>query len=217
MPIISAPVRAQAAARLARLPNPVRLVVFTQQADCRFCRENRELAEELAGLSSGISVEVHDLLLDKVQAAAYAVDRVPAVCVAGEHDHGIRFYGVPTGFEFNSLLSAVEVVAKRDSGLSTESRQRLSAISGSLDIQVFTTLTCPVCPAVAMLAHRLAFEHPGTIASVIDSAEFAQLAGLYNVTTVPKTVVNRRHAFDGALPEDRFVDEVLKGAELPAG
>jgi hypothetical protein len=29
---------------------------------------------------------------------------------------------------------------------------------------------------------------------------------------VPRTVVNRGHSFEGALPEDRFIDEVLLGA-----
>jgi alkyl hydroperoxide reductase subunit AhpF len=77
---------------------------------------------------------------------------------------------------------------------------------------MFVTLTCPVCPGAAVTAARFALESDKVSLSIIDAAEFPQLAGLYNVMAVPRTVVNRGHSFEGALPEDRFVDEILQGA-----
>jgi len=43
-----------------KLQNPVRLIVFTQEYECPYCAQTRSLAEELAGLSDKISVEVYD-------------------------------------------------------------------------------------------------------------------------------------------------------------
>ena len=209
--LLSDSIRNQTAARLKALPNPVRLVVFTQEMECRFCGENRQLAEELSALSDKVKLEVYNLVTDAEKAKEFAVDKVPAVCVVGAKDYGIRFYGVRLGFEFSSLVAAIELVSDGDPHLKPETLQKLAGLAGPVELQVFATLTCPVCPLAVNLAHRLALASEKVTASVIDSAEFPQLANLYNVMAVPKTVVNKRHAFEGALPEDRFVEEVLKG------
>jgi glutaredoxin-like protein len=212
MGLLSEPVRKKAAEILAGMAKPVRLVVFTQESDCPFCKDALGLAQELAGLSDRLSLEVYDLQKDAAKAAEYHVDKVPAFVVAGDKDYGIRYYGVPAGFEFTTLLTVVELVGSRDSGLKTESKAKLSSLTSPADIQMFVTLTCPVCPGAAITAARFALESDKVSLSIIDAAEFPQLAGLYNVMAVPRTVVNRGHAFEGALPEERFVDEVLKGA-----
>jgi len=132
-------VRKKAAEMLAKVPNPVRLVVFTEENECRFCKEAREMAQELAGLSDRLSVEAYDLVKDGAKAAEYRVDKVPAICVAGDKDYGIRYYGVPTGYEFSMLLALVELVGRRDSGLKPEARARLAGLASPIDLQVFVT------------------------------------------------------------------------------
>ena len=209
-------VRKKAAEMLAKVANPVKLTLFTQESGCQFCKEAVGLAEELGGLSDKLSVEVYDLQKDAAKAAEYRVDKVPAFVVTGDKDYGIRYYGVPAGFEFTTLLALVELVGRRDSGLSPEARAKLAGLVGPIDLQVFVTLTCPVCPRVAGLAASLAIEREAISLSIIDAAEFPQLAGLYNVMAVPRTVVNRGRAFEGAMPEERFVDEIIKGAGAPA-
>jgi glutaredoxin-like protein len=212
MPLLNDPVRKKATELLATVENPVRLVLFIQENDCQFCKDAAGLAQELDGLSDKLSIEVLDLQKDSQKAAEYHVDKVPAFVVAGEKDYGIRYYGVPAGFEFTTLLTSIELVGHRDSGLKPETRAKLSGLTSPLDMQMFVTLTCPVCPTGAVTAARLALESDRVTLSVIDATEFPQLAGLYNVTAVPKTVVNRGHSFEGALPEDRFVDELLRGS-----
>ena len=197
---------------VAKVANPVKLVLFTQEMECQFCREAKGVVEELAALSDKLSVEVYDIVKDSAKAAEYRVDKVPAICVTGEKDYGIRYYGVPAGYEFTTLLSLVELVGNRESGLKPESKAKLSSVPSPADIQMFVTLTCPVCPGAALTAARFAIESDKVSLSIIDAAEFPQLAGLYNVMAVPRTVVNRGHAFEGALPEERFLEEVLKGA-----
>jgi hypothetical protein len=65
---------------------------------------------------------------------------------------------------------------------------------------------------MAGLAHRFALESDMVTASVVDAGEFPVLANLYSVMAVPKTVVNRTHQFEGAMPEEKFLEEVLRGA-----
>jgi glutaredoxin-like protein len=210
--MLGEPVRKKATEILAKVANPVRLVVFTQEGDCQFCKDAVGLAQEFGSLSDKLSVEVYDLQKDTAKAAEYHVDKVPAFVIAGDKDYGIRYYGVPAGFEFTTLLTLVELVGSRDSGLKPESKSKLSSLTSPADIQMFVTLTCPVCPGAAATAARFALESDQVSLSIIDATEFPQLAGLYNVMAVPRTVVNRGHAFEGAMPEERFIDEITRGS-----
>lgn len=200
---------------LNELSNPVKLVVFTQEMECQFCRENRQLAEELATLSDKITVEVHNFLLDREKVEQFRIERVPALVVAGEKDYGIRFYGVPAGYEFTTLLNALQIVGKKDSGLKPQTRERLARITRPVQIDVFVTLTCPYCPMMAGLAHKFAMENDLITASAIDAQEFPVLANYYNVAAVPRTIINQLHSIEGAIPEDKLLAEVLKIAEQP--
>ena len=53
-------------------------------------------------------VEVYDFLEDKEKAESLGIDKIPAVAVLAEDgsDYGIRFYGIPSRYEFLSLLES---------------------------------------------------------------------------------------------------------------
>lgn len=126
---------------LAGLPNPVRLVFFTQTLNCETCEPTKQILGELAELSDQITIEEHNLLLEGAVASDYGIDRVPAIAVVGAQDYGIRFFGIPSGYEFMSLLDAVQVVSTGDSGLQDASRTMLADLASPLALQVFVTPT----------------------------------------------------------------------------
>ena len=127
--------------RLKEMVNPVKLVHFTQELNLEYGREAKELIEELAALSDKLSVEVYNFLLDKEKVAEYNVDKVPATAVRNGKDYGIRFYGLPAGYEFSALLDAIMDVSKGDSGLGPESKEKLSNVTQPLHLEVFVTPT----------------------------------------------------------------------------
>ena len=133
--------REQVQQLFAGLSNPVKLVMFTQEFECEFCTQTRELVEEVASLSDMITVEVYNFALDKEKAKEYAVEKIPAVAVVGEKDYGIRFYGIPSGYEFSSLLESITDVSAQDSGLSETTSTFLAGLKDPLHIQVFVTPT----------------------------------------------------------------------------
>jgi len=141
MDFLQGEVQAQVKQQLEGLRGPVKLVVFTQEFECEYCRENRALVQEVADLSDRITMEVYDFALDKEAVRRYSVDKIPAIVVEGEKDYGVRFYGVPLGYEFTSLLEAIHSVSAGDSGLLPESRQMLAALKEPVRLQVFVTLT----------------------------------------------------------------------------
>ena len=60
------------------------------------------------------------------------------------------------------------------------------------------------------LAHAMAIENDHISADMVETTEFPQLAIQYNIRGVPKTIINETAAIEGSLPEDSFVEEVLK-------
>jgi len=67
------------------------------------------------------------------------------------------------------------------------------------------------------LAQRFALESELVQADCVEAMEFPDLAGRYRVHAVPKTVINAAAAVEGALPEEFFVDEVLRAAAPEGG
>ena len=198
--------------RLAKLTGSVKLVVFTQEIECQFCRETRELVEEVAALSDKINVEVKDFLKEEVEAGKLGIDKIPAIGVFGEgdKDYGIRFYGIPAGYEFMSLLESIEIVSKGESGLSANGKERLKGLSKPVHLQVFVTPTCPYCPRAVVQAFRMAMESPNVTASMVEATEFPHLANKYQVSGVPHTVIgDSPQPMVGAYPEAAALDIIL--------
>jgi len=52
-------------------------------------------------------------------------------------------------------------------------------------------------------------------ADCVEATEFPDLSSRYRVHAVPKTVVNGRASIEGSLPEEFFLDEVLKALPAP--
>lgn len=184
-----------------RLKNPVTLVVFTQTIACDFCAQTEEIAREVAGLSDKISVEVYNFVTDKPVADRYGVDKIPATVVVGEKDYGIRFFGIPAGYEFTSLIEDILMVSAGDSGLSEATKLAVANIKQPVRIQVFVTPTCPYCPGAVLLAHKLAMESEYIVGEMVEATEFPHLAQKYNVMGVPRTVINEKTHIEGAVPE----------------
>lgn len=196
--------------RFKKLTSPVRLVNFTQKLECHHCEDTRRLIEEIASFSPEISAKVYDFVINKEKVQQYKIDKIPAIVVEAEKDYGIRFFGIPGGYEFNSLISSIMDVSRGTADISPESKDKIAEINKPIHIQVFVTLTCPYCPATVQMAHKLALQSEYITSDMIESTEFPHLTNKYQVMGVPKVVINETFGFEGALPDSAFVDEIMK-------
>ncbi len=210
MPLLNDQIRNDVSEMLSDLANPVSLVVFTQAEGCEYCDETRELAEEVAALSEKISVELYDFDKDGETAKKYGIDKSPAIAVSGVKDYGIRLYGIPSGYEFGTLIEDIRMVSSGESGLSQATREMVARVHGPVHIQVFSTPTCPYCPQAVLLAHRLAMESELIHADMVEAYEFPQLATRYQVMGVPRTVINETIQIEGAMPEPMLMREFAR-------
>jgi glutaredoxin-like protein len=200
---------------MEQLVDPVKMVMFTQEFECRYCSDTRKLAQELATLNSKITVEIYDFVTDAAKVKEYGIDKIPALAIIGKKDFGVRIYGIPYGYELQTLIEAIINVSKGKTDLSDKTKKILTEVKTPVHIQVFVTLTCPHCPAAAAVAHKLAIESDMVKADVIESSEFPNLAMKYNVIGVPKIIINETVDFVGAFNEDLFAEHVLLGAFQP--
>lgn len=194
-----------------KLENNVKLIFFTQEMECQYCAQTRQLISDVADLSnSKISVEVYDFVSNKDIVEKYKINKIPAIVVEGQKDYGIRFYGIPAGYEFTSLIGITMAVSKGESNLSEETKSALKKLKEPVHIQTFVTVTCPYCPKAVELSHRLAMESDLITADMVESAEFPHLVQKYNVMSVPKIIINDKIEFEGALPEREYIENLMK-------
>ena len=212
MSLLDDKTRADVQALMADLAGPVRAVVFTQEFECQYCKETRQIVEEIAALSDQIAVEIYDFEADRDKAEAYGVDKIPAVVLLGADgvDYGVRYYGIPSGYEFSSLLHDLKAVAAGPEAtpLSKETLAYLETLDVPLHLQVFVTPTCPYCPRAVVLAHAMAIASDRVRADMVEATEFPHLSIKYQVMGVPRTVINETGFVEGAVPEDMLLEAI---------
>lgn len=217
MAILNDDIQNQVREVLADLDAPVKLVVFTQgeggALECAMCAETRGLIEEVAALSDKISVEIRDFVADSEVAETYGIDKIPAVAVVREGDapadYGVRLFGIPSGYEFGTLIEDIRLVSSGNPELSDATLAELAKLSSPVNIQVFVTPTCPYCPRAVLLAHRLAMASDLVTASMVEATEFPQLSNRYQVYGVPRTVINDVIHVEGAVPENMLITKLM--------
>ena len=102
--------------------------------DVDFGAETERVVRELCELSGRLTLRIEN--------EPPEFDRYPAIAVLPEgEDAGIRYYGLPWGYELSSLVGAVLEAGRRESSLSAESLDRLAGLDRELAIDVFVTPT----------------------------------------------------------------------------
>ena len=218
MPLLSARDRSYLQDLFAKVPGKVKVLLFvdSESGRCQYCGQTAELMAELAGLSDRVAYEVVEIGQHPERAQGYDVDKVPALVLLREDgtDTRVRYFGIPAGYEFGSLVEDLVDVSNGTTRLSAATREKLSRITQPVHIQVFVTPTCPYCPKAVRLAHQFAMESPFVRADMVEALEFPELADRYGVYGVPKTVINDRQEIEGAVPEAVMLQYVLAAVGL---
>ena len=131
------------------LEGDVQLIYFTRESalfipgqECETCKDTRILLEEVAALSDKIKLEVHDFVTEKELAVTHGIERIPALVMSADGVKGkVRYFGMPSGYEFTVLLGGLLDVSKGRSDLSESSLETLRTLDKDLHIQVFVTPT----------------------------------------------------------------------------
>ncbi len=211
MPLLSERDRSRVKEILAKIQGPVTLHYFTQDFECESCQVAHELLEELRTLSPKLAVEVTEFKEGEGEAQRLGVDKIPALVLEGPKLFGVRYFGVPSGYEFTAFLEDLIDASRGTADVSADTKAWLASLKKPVHIQVFVTPTSPYCPRAVRMAHKLAFLSDKVTADMVSANEFPHLAVKYRVMGVPKIVVNEGEVeFEGGLPEEAFVEQLRR-------
>ncbi len=191
--------------------------VTTDAPSCQFCSLGEELYREVSSLNEKVKLEVIQLGTPEAETLGIT-DKAPVTDIGtADGSLGIRYFGLPSGYEFTAFLEDIVMVSKGTSGLSEVSLKILDQVDSPMRILVFVTPTCPYCPRAVRVAHQMAMAKPGLIVGdMVEALEFPNWADEYQVSAVPKNVVLSKEGlllreFEGALPEDAFIQACVMG------
>ena len=173
------------------LQEEVNLLFFSQDEDCQYCADTEEILTEVTDLDERVNFEKN--LLGSKKAEEFGVDRAPAIIFLNNEgrDSGVHFYGIPSGYEFTSLIEDILDMSDHERiDLSEDIRKEVMAIDSDVLLQVFITPTCPYCPRAVRVAHQMAMLNPKVRGEMVEAMEFEELSASYDVSGVPKTVIN---------------------------
>lgn len=143
-----------------QLVRPIRMRLFTKPASRLFVpgreQDNSTLANaepmlrEVASLSDKLEVTVHNTQEESALAYQYGVaETLPAILLEAIPDEGepaietgpIRFLGLPTGYEFSSLIGGLIDLSRGRVDLSEAAQLELRELEEDIHLQVFVTPT----------------------------------------------------------------------------
>jgi glutaredoxin-like protein len=197
----------------AALERPVELFVAlgpeetpsAGSGDVDFGAELVRVCEALAELGDGVTCRVEEEPADFF--------RFPAVSIRRDgHDAGVRYDGLPWGYELASLVGGIVEAGREEPRLRPDSLAALAELDRDLALDVFVTPTCPHCPPAVLLAFRFALGSDRVSATAIEANEFPQLSQELGVWSVPRIVVDGEPRWDGSVPEAEFLRRILAPA-----
>lgn len=194
---------------------PSRLVLpdYLKGQECMFCKETKSLLRDVCSLSQKIELILYDFLADAEKAKQYNIDKIPATIITGNTDKNVRIFGIPSGYEYASFIEAIVDASKGSTNLKPETIEALKDINTPIHIQTFVTPTCPYCTTSVRLGHQFALESSQIVADMVEATEFPHLAQKYHVIGVPRTIINESITVEGAVPEETFLEHVLKATK----
>ena len=212
MSLLNEEVRGQLSEVFEGMGNDVTIALFTKEENCETCSDTKSFMEEVSTLSEQLNLESYDLDDDSEKSEAFKVDKVPAIVLldADKKYQGVKFYGIPAGHEINSFVTGIMEVSGAGEDLPDDLLEQIKGIDKAVDIKVFVTLSCPHCPGAVAKAHKLALLNDNISGEMIEAQTFSELSQKFDVSGVPKIVINDEFELVGNQPLDKFLEEIGK-------
>ncbi len=205
-------IRKQITQILEQMVRPITIKLFIDEKGCQTCNETKQLLTEFKETNKKINLEILDKNQNPKEAEKYGITLVPSFVMLndlGEYK-GVKFNGIPAGHEINSFISALIEMSGHPLKVPQVALDRIAKINKPVNIKVFVTLSCPHCPGAVQNAHRLAMLNPNIKAEMIEANTFPSISQQYNVSGVPKIIINEKYELLGNQPLEAFLNEIEK-------
>jgi len=182
------------------MQKPVSLVL--QTGEHRKREELKAFLSGIAGVSDKIALYERDTQ-GKLRSPISFYLEVDGV------DSGIRFSGIPSGHEFNSLVLAILQAGgsplKLDDGL----KAMIASVPGELHFEVFISLSCHNCPDVVQALNQFALLNPQLSTEMIDGGLFPELIAEREIQGVPCVYLNGELFANGKVTAAELIEKLM--------
>jgi alkyl hydroperoxide reductase subunit AhpF len=132
--------KAYVAKTLAGMKDEVRLVLFSRDGgSCEYCAEAEGMLGDIAAADPRVKVEVLSLKKDAARAKELGIDRVPGIAILGRTDFGLRYFGLPSGYDFIPFVETIRSAGNADPELAGETVAALQKLQKPVQLTVFVT------------------------------------------------------------------------------
>jgi alkyl hydroperoxide reductase subunit F len=200
--MLDANLKQQLQVYLGRMTQPIEIVASLDGSDA--AREMRDLLEDVAALSSLITLELRESD-GSVRAPSFTVNRVGS-------DMGIRFAGLPMGHEFTSLVLALLQAGGHPPKVDAAVIEQIRALDGDFDFEVYISLSCQNCPEVVQAINLMAVLNPRVRATMIDGALFQPEVEAKQIMAVPSLYLNGQPFGQGRMTVEEILAKLDTGA-----
>lgn len=200
--MLDANIKAQLAAYLGRITQPVELVASLD--DRAESAQMRELLEAIAGLSDKVSARFDG---SDTRRPSFQITRAGA-------DMGVRFAAVPMGHEFTSLVLALLQAGGHPPKVDAEVIEQIQALrpDGELVFETWMSLSCHNCPDVVQALNLMAVLNPRVRHVAIDGALFQGEVERRQIMAVPSVFLNGQPFASGRMGLAEILAQVDTGA-----
>ena len=198
--VLDAEIKAQLEQYLQLLENDI--VLKVSAGDDNVSSDMMELVNELASMSSKITVEKADL----PRTPSFSVNRI------GE-DTGVTFAGIPLGHEFTSLVLALLQVSGRAPKVDQSVIDQVKGITGEHHFETYVSLSCHNCPDVVQALNIMSVLNPNITHTMIEGAAYKEEVERKNVMAVPAVYLNAEFLSGGRMTIEEILAKIGTGPD----
>jgi hypothetical protein len=195
---------------LSGLREPVRLVLFTREADCEACSDALATARAIKTAAPKIALETYDIVMDRDKAEEYGVTRTPSCVVQASDRRMVAFSGPLEGVSLILLLGAISGVSTGRVWFPEKVTGTLKLLQKNVPVKVILENDCTLCKPVAETAVGLSLSNRLVTTEIVVADEFPKLLAEHKVKLLPYTLFGQRLHLEGHVTESTFLEMLFE-------
>ncbi|MFD2231048.1 alkyl hydroperoxide reductase subunit F [Alkalimarinus sediminis] len=162
-----------------------------------------EFLSGIAGVSDNIDFEERNLTGTLRSPVSFLIE-------ADGVDTGIRFSGIPSGHEFNSLILAILQSSGTPLKLDDSVKNIIKGVQETLNFEVFISLSCHNCPDVVQALNQFALLNPKVTTEMLDGGLYPELIKERDIQGVPSVYLNGELFANGKVDTAQLIEKLMQ-------
>jgi len=180
-----------------------RVTLVLQKGEHTKREELKQFLSDFVSVNDKLTLEERDAVNGLRSPISFSLE-------ADGEDRGVRFSGIPSGHEFNSLVLATLQAAGSGIKLDDSLKNMVANINEALNFEVFISLSCHNCPDVVQALNQFALLNPNISSEMIDGGLFKNIVEERDIQGVPSVYLNGELFANGKVTAAELIDKLIE-------